>query len=248
VLILDPNVRPILNEPEVSALFSHPLHAFLLCDVPFAKHHLPHSEVHPNAPNSLARHHLRVIPAESAHAPEPSIPDLPPIPPYANGGPNSAEPSSSIKNAIVEESRGRKLSSREKAHQGAYVGWKRKGPNKVEEDAPKHEYYSYRDISWGQSNVRMHRFLTGREDLGVKPVYGLTAAILLHTAMVGYHKDPEFSPHAPGEKSQQERIMYALRTVPTFVEAVKKDKEERDQFRRERRSKPNTPSKATANL
>jgi len=247
VLILDPDVRPILNEPEVSALFSHPLHAFLLGDVPFARHHLPHSEVHPHAPNSLARHHLRIISVDSAHAAEPSIPDLPPIPPYANGGPNSVEPSPD-KNVNPVAGTGRKLSSREEANRHAYVGWKRQGPNQVEEDAPRHQYYSYRDIPWGQSNVRMHRFLTGREDLGVKPVYGLTAAILLHTAIIGYRKDPEFNPCAPGEKSQQERIAYALCTVPMFIEAVRKDKEERNKFRRERRLKLGMPSKVSPNL
>jgi len=36
-------------------------------------------------------------------------------------------------------------------------------------------YYQYRDIEWGNFKVRMHRFLTGREGGGVKPVYGLTA-------------------------------------------------------------------------
>lgn len=36
-------------------------------------------------------------------------------------------------------------------------------------------YYGYRDIEWGPGTVRMHRFLTGREGTGVKPVYGLTA-------------------------------------------------------------------------
>ena len=36
-------------------------------------------------------------------------------------------------------------------------------------------YYGYRDIVWGEGKVRMHRFLTGREGVGVKPVYGLTA-------------------------------------------------------------------------
>lgn len=36
-------------------------------------------------------------------------------------------------------------------------------------------YYQYRDITWGPGTVRMHRFLTGREGGGVKPVYGLTA-------------------------------------------------------------------------
>jgi coenzyme A diphosphatase NUDT7 len=36
-------------------------------------------------------------------------------------------------------------------------------------------YYQYRDVNWGPGTVRMHRFLTGREGGGVKPVYGLTA-------------------------------------------------------------------------
>lgn len=36
-------------------------------------------------------------------------------------------------------------------------------------------YYQYGDIAWGGGMVRMHRFLTGREGGGVKPVYGLTA-------------------------------------------------------------------------
>lgn len=36
-------------------------------------------------------------------------------------------------------------------------------------------YYMYRDVEWGGAPVRMHRFLTGREGGGVKPVYGLTA-------------------------------------------------------------------------
>ena len=36
-------------------------------------------------------------------------------------------------------------------------------------------YYQFRDVRWGEGVVRMHRFLTGREAEGVKPVYGLTA-------------------------------------------------------------------------
>jgi coenzyme A diphosphatase NUDT7 len=42
-------------------------------------------------------------------------------------------------------------------------------------------YYQYRDVSWGEpgQKVRMHRFLTGREGGGVKPVYGLTAYVHL---------------------------------------------------------------------
>jgi hypothetical protein len=40
-------------------------------------------------------------------------------------------------------------------------------------------YYQYRDIEWGDYRVRMHRFLTGREGGGVRPVYGLTACVAL---------------------------------------------------------------------
>lgn len=36
-------------------------------------------------------------------------------------------------------------------------------------------YYQYRDVPWGAGVVRMHQFLTGKEDTGVKPVYGLTS-------------------------------------------------------------------------
>lgn len=36
-------------------------------------------------------------------------------------------------------------------------------------------YYQYRDVPWGAGIVRMHQFLTGKEDSGVKPVYGLTS-------------------------------------------------------------------------
>lgn len=36
-------------------------------------------------------------------------------------------------------------------------------------------YYQWRDVDWGAGKVRMHRFLTGREGGGIRPVYGLTA-------------------------------------------------------------------------
>jgi coenzyme A diphosphatase NUDT7 len=39
----------------------------------------------------------------------------------------------------------------------------------------KEGYYQYRDIKWGSGIVRMHRFLTGKEGQGIRPVYGLTA-------------------------------------------------------------------------
>nr|XP_019008371.1 uncharacterized protein I206_06930 [Kwoniella pini CBS 10737]OCF47152.1 hypothetical protein I206_06930 [Kwoniella pini CBS 10737] len=67
--------------------------------------------------------------------------------------------------------------------------------------------------SQGQGKVRMHRFLTGREGQGVKPVYGLTAAILIQTASIGYDQFPDFPFHAPGQKSMTERILYEIRHV-----------------------------------
>ncbi|WWC68059.1 uncharacterized protein I206_101978 [Kwoniella pini CBS 10737] len=74
-------------------------------------------------------------------------------------------------------------------------------------------FYGFRDIIWGQGKVRMHRFLTGREGQGVKPVYGLTAAILIQTASIGYDQFPDFPFHAPGQKSMTERILYEIRHV-----------------------------------
>jgi hypothetical protein len=69
-----------------------------------------------------------------------------------------------------------------RAQKAAHLGWKKyrastePDPRPGEEDQDAEiEYYSYRDIKWGPSDVRMHRFLTGREEQGVKPVYGLTA-------------------------------------------------------------------------
>jgi len=66
------------------------------------------------------------------------------------------------------------------ASKAASLGWKKyrastePPPKPGEDEAREMEYYSYRDISWGQGPVRMHRFLSGREDIGIKPVYGLT--------------------------------------------------------------------------
>jgi coenzyme A diphosphatase NUDT7 len=38
-------------------------------------------------------------------------------------------------------------------------------------------YHTWKDLDFGEGKVRFHRFLTGREDEGVKPVYGLTAYV-----------------------------------------------------------------------
>jgi len=138
VLITDPNVKPMLNEPEVAALFSHPLHSFLSSTAPFLMHD-------------------------------------------GDG-----------------------------------------------------EYHTFQDNTWSGRPVRMHRFLTGREHDGIKPVFGFTAAILLHTAIVGYGREPEFDAYAPGQRTMPERIEYALKNVKVLREAVEKEKAER-QHRRNKR-------------
>ena len=70
--------------------------------------------------------------------------------------------------------------------------------------------------------MRMHRFLTGREASGtnaIKPVFGLTAAILIRVATVGYARAPEFELCAPGQWGMQRRIEGALRWNSVLKEA-----------------------------
>ncbi|EKM60046.1 uncharacterized protein PHACADRAFT_250912 [Phanerochaete carnosa HHB-10118-sp] len=73
-----------------------------------------------------------------------------------------------------------------------------------------------------QRLYRMHRFLTGREAGGsgsIKPVYGLTSAILIRVAAIGYAQSPAFEPYAPGQWSKQKRIEHAMRWHPVFRKA-----------------------------
>ena len=112
-------------------------------------------------------------------------------------------------------------------------------------------YHTYTDIPWTRGdkkrNIRMHRFLTGREAGGIKPVFGLTAcvpssswqssieisshkfsSILIRVASIGYGRPPDFEVKAPGQPTVRERIDYALRHDPRFIEAY----EEEDDIRR----------------
>jgi len=92
------------------------------------------------------------------------------------------------------------------------------------------QYHTYSDVPWpypwfprnhhhhstiaGDSAgraVRMHRFLTGREAGGIKPIYGLTAAILVRTAAIAYGRPPEFPVQARGEPEINERVAWSLR-------------------------------------
>ncbi|EIM88046.1 uncharacterized protein STEHIDRAFT_55559 [Stereum hirsutum FP-91666 SS1] len=71
--------------------------------------------------------------------------------------------------------------------------------------------------------IRMHQFLTGREQGGVKPVYGVTSAILIHIAAQAYRHPPAFDIQAPNQPSMHERIAWALLHVPQLREACEKE-------------------------
>ncbi|KAI0796437.1 NUDIX hydrolase domain-like protein [Irpex lacteus] len=88
------------------------------------------------------------------------------------------------------------------------------------------EYHTHNDLKeWIglPGSYRMHRFLTGREAGGTKPIYGLTAAILIWVAMIGYGRRPDFELFAPGQWSHEQRLAYAMKHNPILREAQKKE-------------------------
>ncbi|EJU06306.1 hypothetical protein DACRYDRAFT_73701 [Dacryopinax primogenitus] len=77
------------------------------------------------------------------------------------------------------------------------------------------EYHTLKDVLWASDPssgpVRLHRFLTGREGEGIKPVFGLTAAILIRAAEVGYGRKAEFDVEAEGQREMGDRIGHVLK-------------------------------------
>ncbi|CCM07088.1 uncharacterized protein FIBRA_09414 [Fibroporia radiculosa] len=92
-----------------------------------------------------------------------------------------------------------------------------------ERKMPELEYHTYSDTILSLGPQRLHRFLTGREVGGTKPIFGLTAGILIHVAIIGYGRAPDFELDAPGQPSWNERIAYALKHSPVFLEAMQKE-------------------------
>ncbi|KAK0242863.1 NUDIX hydrolase domain-like protein [Armillaria nabsnona] len=86
-------------------------------------------------------------------------------------------------------------------------------------------HHSYKDHSLPPGpdgacrQMRVHQFLTGREAGGTKPVFGLTAAILIRVAMLGYRKEPDFEVEPPGAPTNEERIAWVMYSNPAFREA-----------------------------
>ncbi|KAJ7749785.1 NUDIX hydrolase domain-like protein [Mycena maculata] len=67
---------------------------------------------------------------------------------------------------------------------------------------------------------RAHRFLTGREAGGIKPVFGLTAAILIEAASIAHApRLPDFEVVPPDAESREQRIARVVLSHPTFRDA-----------------------------
>ncbi|KAH8829951.1 NUDIX hydrolase domain-like protein [Flagelloscypha sp. PMI_526] len=59
--------------------------------------------------------------------------------------------------------------------------------------------------------VRLHSFLTGREAGGIKPIFGLTASILIETARLAYpHITIPYEVHPPSAPNKLQRIAWAM--------------------------------------
>lgn len=198
VLIKDQSLKPKLNAPEVDLLFTHPLRAFLYEEPPAS---LFPSGSHPPSDGAIRSIPLFTSPNQSNTNSTQSLP-------------NTQHRSSQKK---VFRSRRQKFSAESYKAQGpaAYP------PPEQPTVAP---YHTYVDVAWGTAKepVRFHRFLTGREEQGVKPIFGLTASILLQAAMVAYHpQTPDFIVQAPSQRSSHERFETAMRTVPVLRNAAR---------------------------
>ncbi|OJA14061.1 hypothetical protein AZE42_09088 [Rhizopogon vesiculosus] len=76
---------------------------------------------------------------------------------------------------------------------------------------PSKPYHTTTDWTWSEGGTfRMHSFLTGRESDGVKPVFGLTAGILIHIAILGYRRRPDFELHPPNSPTLAQQLSRAL--------------------------------------
>jgi 8-oxo-dGTP pyrophosphatase MutT (NUDIX family) len=74
-------------------------------------------------------------------------------------------------------------------------------------------YHTTTEWEWsGGGSIRIHRFLTGREADGVKPVFGFTANILIYIAVWGYRRAPDFEFQPPNAPTQAQQIAWALLT------------------------------------
>ncbi|KAH9833854.1 NUDIX hydrolase domain-like protein [Rhodofomes roseus] len=95
-------------------------------------------------------------------------------------------------------------------------------PFATEQEMLELKYHTHHDVDWrGRGKVRMHRFLTGREAGGTKPIFGFTAGVLIRVATIGYGREPDFDVYTPDQPSQEERIAFELQVNPILREACR---------------------------
>jgi len=98
-----------------------------------------------------------------------------------------------------------------------------KPPFPSEPDTLEVPYHTSYDFKGTGPSFRLHKFLTGREAGGIKPVFGLTAAILIRVATIGYAREPDFEVHSSEELSVEERIAWALLNRNIFRDACENE-------------------------
>jgi len=98
-----------------------------------------------------------------------------------------------------------------------------KPPFPSEPDTLEVPYHTSYEMKSDGHVSRVHQFLTGREAGGIKPVFGLTAAILIRVATIGYAREPDFEIRSFNELSIEERIARALLNRKIFRDACEKE-------------------------
>ncbi|KAJ3783330.1 NUDIX hydrolase domain-like protein [Lentinula aff. detonsa] len=191
VLVLDNTLQPILNAPEVTALFSHPLASFLSSTPPASIIRSEPELVELGDDGSGYRYHTS---NDWDWDGPPLVLDPPENKLSKNGSAN------------------RNGKKRRSFSDSSLRTFKRSDENEVKVS---------NEPVFRKRKFRMHQFLTGREAGGIKPVFGLTAAILIHTARAGYSPSPpalaspDFEVSAPDGASTSMRIAWAFYRPPT---------------------------------
>ncbi|KAF8967487.1 NUDIX hydrolase domain-like protein [Flammula alnicola] len=90
-------------------------------------------------------------------------------------------------------------------------------------EVPYHSSYEFKGSGPASQGFRVHQFLTGREAGGIKPVFGLTAAMLIRVATIGYAREPDFEVNPPHAATTEGRIAWALLNRPSFRDACEKE-------------------------
>ncbi|KAG6868115.1 hypothetical protein C0993_007493 [Termitomyces sp. T159_Od127] len=105
-----------------------------------------------------------------------------------------------------------------------------KPPFPAEPELVEVPYHSYKDWTSPGPNdttwtTRSHQFLTGREAGGIKPVFGLTASIMIRVSMIAYGHPPEFDIYPPGIEAPtlKARLAWAMLSRPQLREACQQE-------------------------